>query len=157
MMSGTSCCSMFLSAFGIIVLLDFDSSNKHVRLTHFMWSFKCNLLSFPFFFFVCSVMSDCVTPWIIAHQAPLSMGFSRQEYWNGLPFPSLGDLPNPGIEPVSLAFPALSGGFFITSTTWEACYLLTCYKLCDRIIFLDCYCMLIALISRPRGRIATEE
>ena len=42
------------------------------------------------------------TPWTVAHQAPLSMGFSRQEYWSGLPFPSPGDLPNPGIEPGSL-------------------------------------------------------
>ena len=42
-----------------------------------------------------------VTPWIVAHQAPLSMRFSRQEYWSGLPFPSPGDLPNPGIEPGS--------------------------------------------------------
>ena len=41
------------------------------------------------------------TPWTIARQAPLSMGFSRQEYWSGLPFPPPGDLPNPGIEPVS--------------------------------------------------------
>ena len=39
------------------------------------------------------------TPWTVAYQAPLSMGFSRQEYWSGLPFPSPGDLPNPGIEP----------------------------------------------------------
>ena len=45
-----------------------------------------------------------VTPWKVAYQAPPSMGFSRQEYWNGLPFPSPGDLPNPGIEP---RFPAL--------------------------------------------------
>ena len=45
-----------------------------------------------------------VTPWTIAYQAPLSMGFSRQEYWSGLPFPSPGDLPNPGIKP---RFPAL--------------------------------------------------
>ena len=45
-----------------------------------------------------------MTPWTVAHQAPLSMGFPRQEYWSGLPFPSPGDLPNPGIEP---AFPAL--------------------------------------------------
>ena len=43
------------------------------------------------------------TLWTVAHQAPLSMGFSRQEYWGGLPFPPLGDLPNPGIEPGSLA------------------------------------------------------
>ena len=42
-----------------------------------------------------------VTPWTIVHQAPLSMGFSRQEYWSGLPFPSPGDLPDPGIEPKS--------------------------------------------------------
>ena len=43
------------------------------------------------------------TPWTVAHQAPWSMGFSRHEYWNGLPFPSPGDLPDPGIEPRSLA------------------------------------------------------
>ena len=42
-----------------------------------------------------------VTPWTVAHQAPPSMGFTRQEYWSGLPFPSPGDLPNPGIEPRS--------------------------------------------------------
>ena len=60
-------------------------------------------------------------PWTIAHQAPpLSMGLSRQEYWSGLPFPSPGDLPDPGIEPASLMPPALAGGFFITSATWEA-------------------------------------
>ena len=52
-------------------------------------------------------------------QAPLSMGFSRQEYWSGLPFPPPGDLPYPGIKPVSLTFSALAGGFFTTSTTWE--------------------------------------
>ena len=49
------------------------------------------------------------TPWTVAHQAPLSMGFPRQEYWSGLPRPSPGDLPDPGIEPTS---PALAGGFF---------------------------------------------
>ena len=46
-----------------------------------------------------SVVSDSATPWTVAHQAPPSMEFSRQEYWSGLPFPSLGDLPNPGIKP----------------------------------------------------------
>ena len=51
------------------------------------------------------------TPWTVAHQAPLSMGFSRQEYWSGLPFPSAGDLPDPGIEPRS---PALAGTPFTT-------------------------------------------
>ena len=52
--------------------------------------------------------------------APLSMGFSRQEYWSGLLFPPLGALPNPGIEPESPVSPALAGGFFTTSATWEA-------------------------------------
>ena len=51
------------------------------------------------------------TPWTVAYQAPQSMESSRQEYWSGLPFPSLGYLPNPGIEPAS---PALAGGFFTT-------------------------------------------
>ena len=52
-------------------------------------------------FSVASIMSDSVTPWTVAHQAPLSMGFSRQGYWSGLPCPPPGDLPNPGIEPRS--------------------------------------------------------
>ena len=47
-------------------------------------------------------------------------GISRQEYWSGLPFLPPGDLPDPGIEPASLASPALAGGFFTTSATWEA-------------------------------------
>ena len=50
----------------------------------------------------------------------MSMGFSRQECWSGLPFPSPGDLPDPGIEPMSLMSPALGVGFFTTSATWEA-------------------------------------
>ena len=54
-----------------------------------------------------SVVSDFVTLWTIASQAPLSMGFSRQEYWSGLPFPSTGDLPDPGIESMSFMSPAL--------------------------------------------------
>ena len=54
------------------------------------------------------------TQWTIACQAPLSMGFSRQEYWSGLPFPSPGYLPDSRIEPMSLASPALAGRFFTT-------------------------------------------
>ena len=57
------------------------------------------------------------TPGTVAHQAPLSMGFSRQEYWTALPCPPPGDLPDPGIEPVSLTSLALAGGFFTTSAT----------------------------------------
>ena len=55
------------------------------------------------------------TPWTAAHQAPLSLGFSRQEYWSGLPCPSPEDLPDPGIEPMTPVSPALAGGFFTTS------------------------------------------
>ena len=53
-----------------------------------------------------------MTPWIVACQAPLSIEFSRQGYWNGLPFPTPGDLPNPGIEPISLV--SLAGRFWDT-------------------------------------------
>ena len=55
-----------------------------------------------------------VTPRTVAHQAPSSKEFSRQEYWNGLPLPTSGDLPNPGIEPTSLVSTALARGFFTT-------------------------------------------
>ena len=57
-----------------------------------------------------SVVSDSVTPWTVACQTPLSIGFSRQEYWSGLPFPSTEDLPDPGIEHRSLMSPALQEG-----------------------------------------------
>ena len=60
------------------------------------------------------------TPWTIAHQAPLSMVFFRQEYWNGLPFPTPGDLPDTGIESLPFKSPALAGKFFTTSAAWEA-------------------------------------
>ena len=59
-------------------------------------------------------ISESVTPWTVAHQAPLSMEFSRQEYWSGLPFLTPWELPDPEIKPTSLASPALSGGFFTT-------------------------------------------
>ena len=60
----------------------------------------------------CLVASDSATPWTVACQAPLSMGFSSQQSWSGLPFPTPGGLPAPGMEPVSLASPALAGRFF---------------------------------------------
>ena len=61
-----------------------------------------------------------MTPWAEARQAPPSTGFSRQEYWSRLPFPSPGDLPDPGIELESLESFALAGGFFTSSAIWEA-------------------------------------
>ena len=63
-----------------------------------------------------------VTPWTVARQAPLSLGFSRQEYWRGLPCSSPGDLPATGIELAPLMSPTLTGGFFPTSATWEALF-----------------------------------
>ena len=76
-----------------------------------------------------SVMSDhFVIPWTIARQAPLSVGFSRQEYQSGVSFPSPGDLPHPEIEPGSLASPALAGGFFTIQFSSVA---QSCLTLCD--------------------------
>ena len=60
-----------------------------------------------------------VTPWTVARQTPLFMGFSWQEYWSGLPFLPPGDLPKPGIKPASLMSPALAGGFFTTEPPGE--------------------------------------
>ena len=76
-----------------------------------------------------------VTLWTIAHQVPLFMGFSRQEYWNGLLCPPPGDLHDPGIKPRSPVSPALVGWFFITCITWEAqipyiCIRMFLYNIC---------------------------
>ena len=73
------------------------------------------------------------TPWTAAHQAPLSIGFSRQEYWSGLPCPPpQGNIPDPETEAASLKSPVVAGRFFTTSTTWEALYplnnLINCVK-----------------------------
>ena len=70
--------------------------------------------------FILSHVRLFFTPWTAAHQAPLSMGCSRQEYWSGLPCSPPGDLPNPGIKPITFMSPALAGGFFTSSATWEA-------------------------------------
>ena len=67
--------------------------------------------------YVCQFLNHVrlfATPWTVVHQVPLSMGFSSQEYWSRLPSPSLGDLPDPGIESASFVFPALAGGFSTT-------------------------------------------
>ena len=90
----------------------------HYRLLQDIY---CNSLCYSVC--VCSVVSDSATPWTVAHQAPLSLEFSRQEYQGGLPFPPPRDLPNPGIKPTCPESAALAGGFFTTSAPWEAlCY-----------------------------------
>ena len=85
----------------------------------YFWGVLCMLHHF-------SCVWLCVTIWTVACQVPLSVDFSRQEYWSALPFPPPGDLPNPGIEPKSLMFPALAGGFLTTSTTWGLQSLVSC-------------------------------
>ena len=71
----------------------------------------------------CAQLLSCVwlfvVPWTVVHQALLPMEFFRQEYKSGVPFLPLGDLPNSGTEPASLASPELTGGFFATSASWE--------------------------------------
>ena len=83
-------------------------------------------------------MSDSVTPWTTDHQTSLSMGFSSPEYWSGLPFPSLGDIPDLVIEPTSLVSPGLAGGLFTMASPgkpqkWEIfffkCYQSICWSL----------------------------
>ena len=80
----------------------------------YLFDFSILFLPLLFFFLIfvksmsCSVMFDSAIPWTAAHQSPLSMGFPRQKYWSGMPFPSSGYLPNPGIEPRSPALQAVS-------------------------------------------------
>ena len=82
-------------------------------LVRVRWHVKCILSRF-------SRVPLCVTLWTVAGQAPLFMGFSRPLQGSGLPCPSLGDLPNPRIKPMSLKSPVLAGRFFTTSAPWEA-------------------------------------
>ena len=101
-------------------------------ITTFQLFHKCNLeltanaTEFSFLLLcMCSVTQLCPIlgipkSWTVACQAPLSMGFPRQEYRSGLSCPPPGDLPDPGIKPMSHASSALAGGFFTTSITWEA-------------------------------------
>ena len=88
------------------------------------WSCLCSSLSTckhtPVRMRAHSVVSDSVTLWTVPRQAPLSRGFPRREYWRGLPLPSPGGLPNPGMELSSLASPTLAGRFFITASPGKA-------------------------------------
>ena len=100
-------------------------------LTHYCYFFSFSVfplgfhLSLNFFMFLGILLSRFShvwlfeTPWTIARQVPPSIGFSRQEYWSGLPSPPSEDLPNPRIKPMSLMSPSLTGRFFTTSATWK--------------------------------------
>ena len=103
---------------------------------HYMWLDHFYMRSFRYSFLVqmnhlCALLCSGLSlvrlfaaPWTVPHQAPLSMEFFLQEYRSGSPVPTPGYLPNPGIKPASLAPPALAGGFFTTSTPWEALWAL---------------------------------
>ena len=116
------------------------------------WDPREHLLQFQVIFYKHACMLSCVwrfvTPWTIACQAPLSEGFSRQDYWSGLLFPSPGDLTNPGIKPMSLA---LAGGFFTSWATKASYKCLACSRFnsyllnwvssyVHRIVFSRLYC-----------------
>ena len=90
-----------------------DEFVSHMRPLSVLVTHACVLSCF-------SRVQLLVTLWTVVRQAPLSMEFSRQEYWSGLPCPPPGDLPCPGIEPGSVMPPASAGGFLTTSTTWES-------------------------------------
>ena len=103
---------LFLAAPYCMHDLKFPNQGSNLQPLH--WKYVCVCACS-----VASAVSNSATLWTVARQAPLSMGFSRQEYGSGLPFLLPGDLPNPGIELVSLASPALAGRFFTTSIAVE--------------------------------------
>ena len=100
-----------LTVFTVAITNNDDLYVKIYRKRHIPFS-RCCVFSHVLLF---------AAPWILARQAPLSMDFSRQEYWSLLPFPFPGDLPSPRIEPLSLLSPALASRYFTTSTT-SRCY-----------------------------------
>ena len=77
----------------------------------------------------------CATPQMAAHQAPPSLGFSRQEHWSGLPFPLPGDLPDPRTKPASLTSPALAGGIFISYSKFLLAIYFTHSNVCFHVTF----------------------
>ena len=89
-----------------------------VPVERIYWSHKIESSLVVVVVFSCKVVSDSESPWTVAHQAPLSMGFSSQEYWSGLPFTSPGHLPDPGIKP---SFPALQVNSLLLSH-WRSPY-----------------------------------
>ena len=119
---------------------------------HYIWDGRRSELSTGFSKMqMCCLLShfSCVwlfeTLWTLAHQAPLAMGFSRQEYHSGLPCPPPGDLPDTGIEPATLTSPALAGEFFVTGSCWEALK-------CNYVFFMTSSPLLIPLVHRTPCR-----
>ena len=95
------CWSFFFNALSYVLFYPFICLFIHQLFIKSPLNASYKVEEFSSVQFSCSVVSDSATTWTVAHQVPLSMEFSRQEYWSGLPFPFPGDLPNPGIEPWS--------------------------------------------------------
>ena len=87
----------------------FSTPSPALFVDFYLFIFNWRIIALPNFVVAVQYVSDSVTPWTVARQAPLSVGFSRQESWSGLPCPSPGDLPDSGIEPTCIA-----GGFLMT-------------------------------------------
>ena len=113
-----SCSHIYLCSF---------SSSLYIEKMAYFTQLRTKLGSEGSVLHMCAVLSCFSCVWLfatlrtVACQAPLSMGLSRQEYWSALPCPPPGDLSDLGVEPSSIMSPALSGRFFTTRTTWEAC------------------------------------
>ena len=114
----------------VTVCSDFEAQeNKGCHCFHFFPIYFPSFQNLSELKYCMVLMLSCLSDvrlfvilWTAVCQAPLSMGFSRQEYWSGFPCSSPGDLSNPGIEHVSLTSCALANEFFTTSATWEAPY-----------------------------------
>ena len=115
-------------------LLNDSSINTALLYFAFMCMYVCMLSRF-------SHVWLHETPWTVVYQAPPSMGFSRQEYWSGLPCPPPGDLPDPGIKLVSVVSAALAGGFLTSKGTWEAPF-----YVCRLDWYVDELCLVIQLL-----------
>ena len=112
-LQGKECVCVCVCVFALVIIavLQWFGKKKVVLLY-----FACVLSCF-------SCVQLFVTLWTVARQVPLSMGFSRQEYWSGLPCPPPGDLPDPGTKLVSLMSLAFTRRFFTTIATWKALFL----------------------------------
>ena len=106
-----ACCSLSLFCLDKIKIMSPSRANGHLVWVHYE---RLALPKFESLFSHFSHVWFFVTPWTVALQAPLSMGWSQQDYWSGLLCPPLGDLPNPGIQSMSPAAPVLAGRFFAT-------------------------------------------
>ena len=106
---------LFLDRLFFVLNIYFIWNIYHIYNCFYIFIFTLYLYKYQYKYVAATVLNCiqlCATPWAVARQAPLSMEFSRQESWSGSPFPTLGDLPYPGIEPTSLASAALAGRFF---------------------------------------------